>query len=400
MRTPCAGRFARFLLASICMGSVLSLAMAMLSARDLSRCPSMPGSGIIGGRGYTEDALDRIWRTLAPRSWRAWDDGSGFDWPTRGLAHEIGIIVHPALSEGWKTGEPGHALTGDGWIATVVAGGGFYDLAWVARLDEVRRKGAGDPNLNALEPWEVSKRLEAGETLVTDAPWWIPSDLPRECEGILPGRSGRVGRHFRMVDVPEDAWMQEMVWSAEADRLRLAAIMWSERCVSMKYASSDGRSGRSQFVARWSRTWCTRTTRSTGSTRCRSSSTGGPMALGSTRRTGGRSGIRCRSRSRACRRRACRGGRCGCRSLEMRSSSASRLSCCSSARRRAFAWRSRGSAEAPTGAATAGTRARAIPKTRAARSVESFRRAHDPGSLLGRPRRSGTLCASPSASLA
>ena len=221
MRTPCAGRFARFLLASICMGSVLSLAMAMLSARDLSRCPSMPGSGIIGGRGYTEDALDRIWRTLAPRSWRAWDDGSGFDWPTRGLAHEIGIIVHPALSEGWKTGEPGHALTGDGWIATVVVGGGFYDLAWVARLDEVRRKGAGDPNLNALEPWEVSKRLEAGETLVTDAPWWIPSDLPRECEGILPGRSGRVGRHFRMVDVPEDAWMQEMVWSAEADRLRL-----------------------------------------------------------------------------------------------------------------------------------------------------------------------------------
>ncbi|MFM7260873.1 MAG: hypothetical protein ACKO3W_09760, partial [bacterium] len=74
-------RVARLVLAVVAVGAPLSLAMAMLSARDLQRYPAMPGSGLIGGGGYTEDWLDWLWRTWTPASWHAWGDGSGYDTP-------------------------------------------------------------------------------------------------------------------------------------------------------------------------------------------------------------------------------------------------------------------------------------------------------------------------------
>jgi uncharacterized membrane protein len=76
-----ARRIAKLAVAAIMTGALFSLAMAMLSARDLARQPAMNG-GLFGGGGYREDALDRIWRTFTPRSWHAWGDGSGHDTPT------------------------------------------------------------------------------------------------------------------------------------------------------------------------------------------------------------------------------------------------------------------------------------------------------------------------------
>ena len=204
-------RLARLALAAIAVGAPLSLAMAMLSARDIQRYPAMPGSGIIGGGGYEEDTLDWLWRTWTPASWHAWGDGSGYDIPTRADAHDVGVLVHASSGEG------------GGWFAHAVAGSGFYDIVWVTRFDAVTRRAMGDPVDAALPSWEVDERVAAGEIPVTTTPAWVPADLPRVCEGFLPGRSAEVGRFFRAVDVPESEWMQGRVENEDAQRLVLDA---------------------------------------------------------------------------------------------------------------------------------------------------------------------------------
>jgi len=176
-----ARRIAALATAVLASGSALSLATSMLAARDLARMPAMPGSGIIGGGGYTEDFFDRFWRSLAPESWHAWGDGSGYDTPTRGPAHAVGV------------------LAGEGWYAFAVAGGGLYDIAWV---------GDATPDAEWIEEWEIRERLAAGETPVVEAPAWIPAEFARACQGFLPGRSAQVGALLCRSEVPDDAWMR------------------------------------------------------------------------------------------------------------------------------------------------------------------------------------------------
>lgn len=175
-----ARRIALLATAALAAGSTLSLAMSMLAARDLARLPAMPGAGIIGGGGYTEDFLDLLWRRTTPEAWHAWGDGSEWDTPTRGPAHEVGL------------------LAGEGWYAVAVAGGGFYDIAWV---------GEATPELPGVDEWELSERREAGETPVVEAPAWIPAAFSRACTGFLPGRSAEVGALLRRSEVPDHAWM-------------------------------------------------------------------------------------------------------------------------------------------------------------------------------------------------
>ena len=208
-------RVVRLALATIAVGAPLSLAMAMLSARDIQRYPAMPGSGIIGGGGYEEDTLDWIWRTFAPQAWHAWGDGSGYDTPTRADAHDVGVLVHAVDGEDGEGGEDG------GWTAHAVAGSGFYDVVWVTRFDVVTQRAMGDPVDDVLPSWEVDERVAAGEVPVNTAPAWVPADLPRACTGFLPGRSAEVGRIFRAMEVPESDWMQGRVENEDAQRLAL-----------------------------------------------------------------------------------------------------------------------------------------------------------------------------------
>ena len=180
-----ARRTATLAVAAIIAGALFSLAMAVLSARDLARQPAT-GGGAFGGGGYDEDTLDRIWHTFTPGSWHAWGDGSGYDTPTRDAIHDVGL------------------LDGDGWRATVVAGGGFYDIAFIERRSATWRE-TGEPF--AMESWEREERIDAGQALVTIAPEWIPTELPRACDGFLPGRSAAVGTMLRVADVADVAWM-------------------------------------------------------------------------------------------------------------------------------------------------------------------------------------------------
>jgi hypothetical protein len=167
--------------AAMTVGGGLSLALAMLSARDLSRIPAMPGAGIIGNFGVPEDAVDRAWRRFAPRAWQAWPDGGGSPYEaTRGDGVEVGLLV------------------GSGWSATVVASRGLYDLVWIDRFAP-GSEAAGDAR---DELW----RLADAEPVV-EAPAWIPADLPRACEGALPGRTRAAGAVFREAIVGDGAWM-------------------------------------------------------------------------------------------------------------------------------------------------------------------------------------------------
>lgn len=180
-----ARRIAKLAVAAIIAGALCSLAMAMLSARDLARQPATNG-GLIGGGGHDEDTLDWVWRTFTPESWHAWGDGSGYDTPTRDANHDVGL------------------LDGDGWRATIVAGGGFYDVAFLERRSAVWKE-MGETFV--MESWEREERIRSGQTLVTIAPEWIPPELPRKCDGFLPGRSAVAGTILRVADVADAAWM-------------------------------------------------------------------------------------------------------------------------------------------------------------------------------------------------
>lgn len=180
-----ARRIAKLAVAAIIAGALCSLAMAMLSARDLARQPATNG-GLIGGGGYREDTLDWIWRTCTPESWHAWGDGSGYNTPMSDAIHDVGV------------------LDGNGWRATVVAGRGFYDIAVLERRSAVWKE-TGESF--TLESWEREERIKSGQTLVTIAPEWIPPELPRACDGFLPGRSAAAGTILRVADVVDAAWM-------------------------------------------------------------------------------------------------------------------------------------------------------------------------------------------------
>lgn len=180
-----ARRIAKLAVAAILAGALFSLAMAMLSARDLARQPATNG-GLIGGGGHEEDTLDWIWRAFTPESWHAWGDGSGYDTPTRAAIHDRGVLV------------------GDGWRATLIAGGGFYDIAFIERRDALWSETEGSL---ALKSWEREQRIDAGQALVTSAPDWIPPELARACDGFLPGRSAVVGTLLCDAEPPGAAWL-------------------------------------------------------------------------------------------------------------------------------------------------------------------------------------------------
>lgn len=206
-------RIAKFAVSVLLLGSGVSLAMSMLAARDLSRKPAMPGSGVIGGGGNTEDFLDLLWRRTTPETWHAWGDGSRLDTPTSGpvSGNDVGVLV------------------GDDWAAFAIAGRGLYDIVWVERFtsaeteerarDFERRARADD----VLPEYEREERIEAGQVAVTRTPDWIPPDLSRSCDGFLPGRSAAIGRFYDDVNVADDAWMIAHFESEPGDRLNLAA---------------------------------------------------------------------------------------------------------------------------------------------------------------------------------
>jgi hypothetical protein len=208
-----ARRIAKFAVSVLLLGSGVSLAMSMLAARDLSRKPAMPGSGVIGGGGNTEDFLDLLWRRTTPGSWHAWGDGSRWDTPTRGpvSGNDVGVLV------------------GDDWAAFAIAGRGLYDIVWVERFTsaeteerarDFERRARAD---NVLPEYEREERIEAGQVAVTRTPDWIPPDLSRSCDGFLPGRSAAIGRFYDDVNVADDAWMIAHFESEPGDRLNLAA---------------------------------------------------------------------------------------------------------------------------------------------------------------------------------
>ena len=208
-----ARRIAIFAVSVLLLGSGVSLTMSMLAARDLSRKPAMPGSGVIGGGGNTEDFLDLLWRRTTPETWHAWGDGSRLDTPTSGpvSGNDVGVLV------------------GDDWAAFAIAGRGLYDIVWVERFTsaeteerarDFERRARAD---NVLPEYEREERIEAGQVAVTRTPDWIPPDLSRSCDGFLPGRSAAIGRFYDDVNVADDAWMIAHFESEPGDRLNLAA---------------------------------------------------------------------------------------------------------------------------------------------------------------------------------
>jgi hypothetical protein len=208
-----ARRIAKFAVSVLLLGSGVSLAMSMLAARDLSRKPAMPGSGVIGGGGNTEDFLDLLWRRTTPETWHAWGDGSRLDTPTSGpvSGNDVGVLV------------------GDDWAAFAIAGRGLYDIVWVERFTsaeteerarDFERRARAD---NVLPEYEREERIEAGQVAVTRTPDWIPPDLSRSCDGFLTDRSAAIGRFYDDVNVADDAWMIAHFESEPGDRLNLAA---------------------------------------------------------------------------------------------------------------------------------------------------------------------------------
>jgi len=91
------------------------------------------------------------------------------------------------------------SLAGTATNGGIVVGGGFHDIASLARVDPAPvRRGFGNPLASDRSKGPVTRdRLDMWRRVVEREAGWIPPDRAGQVRGLLPGRSAGVGVMLR-----------------------------------------------------------------------------------------------------------------------------------------------------------------------------------------------------------